>query len=120
MYQKEFKSPLHPEKRKSSKQLQNHTEDFEIPRFMKTMNANDFLNWGTQNSVPSMKPSYKSAVTQVPFSATSVYKTDFEGKTVAQTPIFLPYDSFPKAGNASMVLKSNYGSEFSDKKSVKV
>lgn len=90
MYQREFKSPLHPEKRKLKKRFETHAEEMEVPRFLKTMNANDFLNWGAQNSVPSMKPSYKSAVTQVPFSATSVYKTDFEGKTVTQTPIFMP------------------------------
>ena len=34
-----------------------------------------------------------------------------------QTPIFLQKNSFPKFGSTSMVLKSNYGSEFSEKKS---
>lgn len=62
-------------------------EDTDVPRFLKTMNSNDYLNWGGQNSVPSMKPSYKSAVTHFPFSATSVYKMDFEPKSVTETPI---------------------------------
>jgi len=77
MYQREFKYPLHPEKRKLKKRFETHPEDLDVPRFLKTMNKNDFLNWGGRNNVPSMKPSHKSAVTHVPFSATSVYKADF-------------------------------------------
>jgi len=49
----------------------------------------DFLNWAGKNYVPSMKPEQRPAVTHATFGASSVYKTDFEGKKTAQTPIFI-------------------------------
>lgn len=116
-YQKEFK--YHPVRTEShrvlKKRLETASDDAEIPRFLETQNKMDFLNWAGKNYVPSMRPEHKPAVTNAPFTATSIYRADFEGKSVAQTPLFLRESSFPKFGNFSMVLKTNYSSEFSSK-----
>jgi hypothetical protein len=64
-------------------------EEDKAPRFLDTQNKIDFLNWAGKSYVPSMKPHEKSGVTNLPFEATTIYKTDFEPKTTTQTPIFV-------------------------------
>ena len=63
-----------------------------------------------------MKPQHKSAATNLPFEAKSVYKADFEGKSIAPTPLFVRQPSFPKFGSSSQIIKSNYSNQFTSKK----
>jgi hypothetical protein len=63
-----------------------------------------------------MKPHEKSGVTNLPFEATTVYKSDFERKTTNQTPMFVPESSYPNFSCVSMLMKSNYSCEYSEKK----
>lgn len=90
-YQKEYR--YHPIKADPKKKLKRHVEksvnDQDVPRFFDTQNKTDFLNWAGKNYVPSMKPEHKSAVTNCPFEGTSMYKSDFEGKSSAPTPMFI-------------------------------
>lgn len=92
MYQSDFKH--HPittdPHRKLKKRLATTVnEDDEAPRFLETQNRLDFLNWAGKNYVPSMKPEQSPAVTIAPFDGKSVYKSDFEGKTVSPTALFV-------------------------------
>lgn len=41
--------------------------DDDVPRFFDTQNKVDFLNWGGKNYVPSMKPTYKPAISNCSF-----------------------------------------------------
>jgi hypothetical protein len=55
-----------------------------------------------------MKPQEKLGVTNLPFEATSIYKSDFEPKTTTQTPIFVRQTSYPNFSCVNMMMKSNY------------
>jgi hypothetical protein len=96
--------------RRLKKRVDTVNDDDKIPGFYETHNKSEFLNWAGKNYVPSMKPSERSAVTNLPFEATSSYRTDFEGKSAPPTPLCLRESSFPKFGNISMMMKSNYSS----------
>ena len=63
-----------------------------------------------------MKPPQKTAVTHLPFEAVSTYKNDFNGKDTNPTPIFVREPSFPKFGNAPLMMKTNYAADFGAKK----
>lgn len=119
MYQKEFR--YHPIKTESCKRPKrrldtSHLDDEKAPRFLDTQNKIDFLNWAGKSYVPSMKPQEKSVATNLPFEATSIYKSDFDPKVTTQTPIFVRESSYPNFGCVSMIMKSNYSTEFSEKK----
>ncbi len=100
-------------KKKQEEALEEHDG---VPRFMETQNRTDFLNWGGQNYVASMRPPEKSAVTNLPFEATSVYRAEFAGKTVAPTPSFARQSSFPRFGLVQAAMRTNYASEFCSKR----
>ena len=80
MYQSDFK--FHPQRVKKTQKIKRKfdtlgDEDDNVPRFFETQNKFDFLNWAGKNSVPSMKPEYRPAITNVPLSGSSTYKSDF-------------------------------------------
>lgn len=63
-----------------------------------------------------MRPPEKSAVTNLPFEATSVYRMEFEGKAFLPTPSFARQSSFPRFGLVPAVMRTNYSSEFCNKR----
>lgn len=63
-----------------------------------------------------MKPEQKAAITNATFGASSVYKTDFEGKKAAQTPIFIREPSIVKFGCSTPLMKTSYKDDYSLKK----
>ena len=48
----------------------------------------------------------------MPFKAVSTYKNDFNGKDTNPMPIFVREPSFPKFGNAPLMMKTNYAADF--------
>jgi hypothetical protein len=69
-YQQDFQPPSIVRAhscRRLKKRPERSLDDEGVPRFMETQNKTDFLNWGGQNCVASMRPPEKSAVTNLPF-----------------------------------------------------
>lgn len=83
---------------------------------MDTQNRIDYLNWGGKNCVASMRPPEKSAATNLPFDASSVYRMEFGGKVVDPTPSFARQSSFPRFGLVATAMRTNYSSEFCSKR----
>lgn len=83
---------------------------------MDTQNKVDFLNWAGKSYVPSMKPQDKPAVTNLPFEACSVYKTDFDSKAPIHTAVVVRPCSYPNFSCVVSQMRSNYSIEFSEKK----
>ena len=82
---------------------------------METQNNCFFLNWGGKNSTTSLKPSYQTVSTNLPFDGRTVYNNDFKGKVMPKTKIIMPESSMPKFSGCLLINKSNYTSEFSNK-----
>jgi hypothetical protein len=117
-YQKDFKKHTISRTqscRRLNKPSERREDDKGVPRFLETQNRTDFLNWAGKNCVASMKPAERSAVTNLPFEATSVYRAEFEGKSVPLTPSLARQSSFPRFGLVSAVMRSNYSREFCPK-----
>ena len=55
-----------------------------------------------------MKPQARPAVTHAQFGATSVYKSDFEGKSASKTPLYIREPAIMKFGCASPLMKTSY------------
>lgn len=64
-----------------------------------------------------MKPEQRPAVTHTPFEAKSMYKTDYDGKSVSPTPLFIREPSLLKFGCSSPMMKTSYKDDYSHKKS---
>jgi hypothetical protein len=120
MYQSDFKGHAII-KGSSQKRFKQRMETLEnehegAPRFFDTQNKLDFLNWAGKNYVPSMKPEQRPAVTQAPFCGTTVYKSDFEGRSSGPTPIFIREPAIMKFGCSSSLMKTSYNDDYSHKK----
>ena len=70
--------PSHKKKRKD----QEKSTDPKAPSFFETHYYHNYLNWGSNDEVPSMKPQAKPAVTNIPFQANSIYRTEFSAKAL--------------------------------------
>jgi hypothetical protein len=88
------KAPLTLKEKKIQSEHQRKTDgnwiQADAPTFMETQNKCFYLNWGGKNAITSMKPSHKSAVLNIPFDGRTVYKNDFQGKTVAKNKMIIP------------------------------
>ena len=116
MYQSDFKFPKGYVTKKSRRRYDTSDEHEDIPRFFETQNKLDFLNWGGKNFVPSMKPKEKPAITNAQFTASSIYKSDFEGRASTSSPFVTREAGLMKFGCASSMMKTNYHDEFSMKR----
>lgn len=65
--------------------------------------------------MPSMKPSPKVSTTDIPFNASSMYRTDFHDMVLPKTQIVSFEQKFPHNVDLWMG-KSSYGSDFDIKK----
>lgn len=59
----------------------------DAPTFLDTHNNFQYRNWGTGSVMPSMKPSPKVSTTDIPFNASSMYRTDFHDMVLPKTQI---------------------------------
>lgn len=62
-----------------------------------------------------MKPSHKSAAINVPFDGRTVYKDNFQGKSVPKNKLIIPESNITKSPNGFTLYKTSYGASFNDK-----
>lgn len=94
----------------------NSFNTIDAPSFLDTQNSLQYRNWGTGAVMPSMKPSPKVATTDIPFKASSMYRSDFHTVTLPKTKIITHLETYPQ--NIDLWMNnSSYCDNFNKKKS---
>jgi hypothetical protein len=89
LFQNEFKKfeeiKLQEKRKPKFKEMLKRSITNNAPSFLDTHNSLQYRNWGTGSVMPSMKPKPQAATTDLPFKASSMYRSDFHTVILPKT-----------------------------------